>query len=102
MYATNDAVRSLAQQNAYGDAFRDKNLDRLREGHEAVFIAANNIKSPDERNAFLRRELRKARVELEGCGMHLKNAQSNFQGMDTLFLRNHRKQTQGLHPTRRE
>ncbi len=87
MYATNAALRSFEQQCVHGDALRDKNLERLREQNEAVFLAANNLTSPDERSAFLRDELQRARIEFEGCEMHLRSAQSQLQGMDTFFHR---------------
>jgi hypothetical protein len=60
---------------------------RLRQQNEAVFLAANKIKSPTERSAFFRDELQSARIEFEGCEMSLKNRQSQFQRMDTFLHR---------------
>ena len=87
MYAKSTSMRSFEQQCVCGDVLRDKNLERLREQNAAVLVAANNIKNPEERSAFMRNELQRARIELKGCEIHLKSAQSQLRGMDTFFHR---------------
>ncbi|HEY6565498.1 MAG TPA: hypothetical protein VIY86_13430 [Pirellulaceae bacterium] len=87
IYGSNAAVQDFQRATSTAYWLRGQRYTQIRDRHRAILAAVDSQPSRESRNAYVRRQLERARIELEGSLLNQQALQIQFNGVNTFMNR---------------